>query len=118
MILNNYLTSMKVLVIGLFLFVGSVTSALAQETDTSFDDLDFTEIGSAADTAAIATVTNLDSLKKADSAVSVSDTTKNAAATAADVKSNTSETEKTLWETFIAGLVGGFLAFLMPCIFP
>jgi len=32
---------------------------------------------------------------------------------------NSSEDDnKSLWETFIAGLVGGFLAFIMPCIFP
>ncbi|RYF99471.1 MAG: hypothetical protein EOO07_36715, partial [Chitinophagaceae bacterium] len=29
-----------------------------------------------------------------------------------------SEEQKSLWETFIAGLIGGFLAFIMPCIFP
>ena len=33
-------------------------------------------------------------------------------------KSSTESENKTLWETFIAGLLGGFFAFIMPCIFP
>ncbi|TCC92766.1 protein-disulfide reductase DsbD family protein [Pedobacter hiemivivus] len=110
MILNNYLTSMKVLVIGLFLLFGSVTCALAQEADTSTADLEFTEIAPEeapkADTAIVAPATT------------ITDTTKKITTTSSDAKANKAEKEKTLWETFIAGLVGGFLAFLMPCIFP
>ncbi|TKC56167.1 DUF255 domain-containing protein [Pedobacter hiemivivus] len=110
MILNNYLTSMKVLVIGLFLLFGSVTCALAQEADTSTADLEFTEIAPEeapkTDTAIVAPATT------------ITDTTKKITTTSSDAKANKAEKEKTLWETFIAGLVGGFLAFLMPCIFP
>jgi thiol:disulfide interchange protein len=116
--LNHQLfLSVRILILGLFLFLGSATIAFAQEADASVDDLVFTEMGSETDTAAVAPV-NADSLKNIDSAKSAVDTTKNAAATTAGVNSNTSEAEKTLWETFIAGLIGGFLAFLMPCIFP
>ncbi|WEK21535.1 MAG: cytochrome c biogenesis protein CcdA [Candidatus Pedobacter colombiensis] len=110
MILNNYLTSMKVLVIGLFLLFGSATCALAQEPDTSTADLEFTEIAPEttpkADTAIVAPATT------------ITDTTKATKVISTVVKPNKTEMEKTLWETFIAGLVGGFLAFLMPCIFP
>ncbi|SMC90753.1 cytochrome c biogenesis protein CcdA, partial [Pedobacter africanus] len=112
MISGNYLTSVKALVIGLFLFLGTGSVVWAQEADTTLSDLEFTEISSdaaPADTAAVAPAsTTKDSLS--------SDTT----AVKADTKAAApaAEKSKTLWETFIAGLVGGFLAFLMPCIFP
>jgi thiol:disulfide interchange protein len=35
-----------------------------------------------------------------------------------DASSTTSGDEKSLWAIFIAGLIGGFAAFLMPCIYP
>ncbi|MNX74358.1 Thiol:disulfide interchange protein DsbD precursor [compost metagenome] len=101
---------MKVLVIWLFLLFGAVTCAFAQEADTSMADLEFTEIGPD-------TTTKVDTATVAP-ATTVTDTTKTTTATSTDVKANKAEKEKTLWETFIAGLVGGFLAFLMPCIFP
>lgn len=82
------------------------TSPLQKDTTTvqQADDDGFITIGSAADSAA----NNIksDTVKKAPA-------TANAApAVAAPNK------EQTLWHTFIEGLLGGFLAFLMPCIFP
>ncbi|SDL62525.1 thiol:disulfide interchange protein DsbD, partial [Pedobacter sp. ok626] len=107
---NNIFISLRVLIVGLFIFFGSVSTVFAQEVDTSTADLEFTEIAPEeapkVDTAKVAPVTT------------VTDTTKTTTATSTDVKANKAEKEKTLWETFIAGLVGGFLAFLMPCIFP
>ncbi|RZL14242.1 MAG: hypothetical protein EOO96_30970, partial [Pedobacter sp.] len=68
------------------------------------DDIVFTEVGSAQDSASNNIVK--DTVKKETKAI-----TKPVAKAA--------ETEKlTLWQTFIKGLFGGFLAFLMPCIFP
>src|SRR5690606_7257195 len=32
--------------------------------------------------------------------------------------SDAADSERTLWGIFIAGLIGGFAAFLMPCIYP
>ncbi|MBB5635527.1 thiol:disulfide interchange protein DsbD [Pedobacter cryoconitis] len=105
----------------LILMLGLVLSMLILQSSQSFagiqskdstavsDDIQFTEIGSAADSAANAVVK--DSIKK--------DTVK---AVAAAVKPapviQQTEQEKTLWQTFIQGLIGGFIAFLMPCIFP
>ncbi|TCC86734.1 protein-disulfide reductase DsbD family protein [Pedobacter hiemivivus] len=109
---HNILISLRVLIVGLFIFFGTAGTVFAQEADTSTADLEFTEIAPEeapkVDTAIVAPATT------------VSDTTKTAAAatTKTDAKANKAEKEKTLWETFIAGLVGGFLAFLMPCIFP
>lgn len=82
----------------------------AQDTTVSTDDLVFTEIGSPADTAAGTVVK--DSVKK--------DTVKAAEATAQvqPLANQPSDKAQTMWQTFIQGLLGGFIAFLMPCIFP
>jgi thiol:disulfide interchange protein len=104
----NYFSRMKLFILGLAFFIGTSTIALAQQTDTTVDEMEFKEI--VADTttipaqSAVAVTTTVDSSK----AVSI----------AVNDKSITAEKKKTLWETFIAGLAGGFLAFLMPCIFP
>ena len=78
-----------------------------QDTTATADDLQFTEIGSAEDSAANAI--SAETLKK-DSVVTSKVAVTPAAAPA--------DSNKTLWQTFIEGLIGGFIAFLMPCIFP
>uniref|UniRef100_UPI0032B7F383 cytochrome c biogenesis protein CcdA n=1 Tax=Pedobacter ginsengisoli TaxID=363852 RepID=UPI0032B7F383 len=114
MMLNKFKTGIKMLVIGTLISIGLSNLAHAQQADTSLDDIEFTEIvpdtNVVADTAVVSSVVSKDS-----SAVSsdVSSDDKPGAKTVASA-----EREKTLWETFIAGLAGGFLAFLMPCIFP
>jgi thiol:disulfide interchange protein len=79
-----------------------------QDTTAAADDLQFTEIGSAEDSAA--------------NAISAETLTKDSVATAKisglQPTSSTTDSSKTLWHTFIEGLIGGFIAFLMPCIFP
>src|SRR5687768_252084 len=113
MMLNKYKTGIKMLVIGTLISISLSNLAHAQQADTAFDDIEFIEIvpdTNVADTAVVSSVAAKDSTAvSAD--ISKSD---NPAAKA----SASAEKEKTLWETFIAGLVGGFLAFLMPCIFP
>lgn len=102
---------MFVLVLSAFLLQPGQSFAGLQKQDSTAvtDDLQFTEIGSAADSAANPVV---------------KDTTKKEVvkSTAAEVKPAQAlqqpEQEKTLWQTFIQGLIGGFIAFLMPCIFP
>jgi len=98
------------LITALFFALPVVKSyALVAQDTTSVsappDDIQFTEVGSTADSAA----NNI-----------VKDTVKKDTAKAAPAKAlKTGESEQlTLWETFIKGLFGGFLAFLMPCIFP
>lgn len=86
-------------------------AALSLQKDTTTvqeaDDDGFITIGSAADSAA----NNI----KADTVKKTSVTTDAVGATATVAAPNK---EQTLWHTFIEGLLGGFLAFLMPCIFP
>lgn len=107
-----------ILVLGVFLLFGignaKQSFAVAQQQDTTLntDDIQFTEIGSEDSTTAGAKKEEVkaDTVKKEQVAPD---------AAKGDVKpAEQTEKEKTLWETFIAGLFGGFLAFLMPCIFP
>ncbi|MET4138639.1 cytochrome c biogenesis protein CcdA [Pedobacter sp. UYP1] len=98
------------LVLTMLLVHSSQSFALIQSHDSTAisDDIQFTEIGSPADSAANAIVK--DSVKK--------DTVKAAAVIKPVKEIQQTEQEKTLWQTFIQGLIGGFIAFLMPCIFP
>ena len=107
----NKLILMFFLVVGAFFMQQGQSFAFVQQQDSTAvsDDIQFTEIGSPADSAANAAVK--DTLKK--------DTGK-AVVAAAETRTGQVQTdqEKTLWQTFIQGLIGGFIAFLMPCIFP
>lgn len=88
--------------------------AFVQTPDsTVIEELVFTEVGSAEDS--IANNIVKDTLKK-----EVKDTAVAKTVEQKQIEGNTgqAEKEKTLWETFISGLIGGFIAFLMPCIFP
>ncbi len=101
-----------------FIFLASIliglptekTFAFKTQTDTTAavpDDLVFTEVGSEEDSAVIAskakTKENEDKLAKE---------------MAAAEATSTPEAQKTLYQTFLEGLLGGFLAIIMPCIFP
>ncbi|MVZ67629.1 DUF255 domain-containing protein [Sphingobacterium sp. DK4209] len=98
-----------ILVFALF-FAGSVQ---AQEADSliNLDDVEFT---TGADTQLLDTAVTED-VVFSDGQDSVSqDTTAKASASAVAAP----QESKSLWGIFIAGLIGGFAAFLMPCIFP
>jgi len=101
---------MFVLVLATGMLSPEQSFAFVQQADSNAisDDIQFTEIGSAEDSAANAVVKDT-VIKK--------DTVKTAAAIiSAPLPQN--EQEQTLWQTFVQGLIGGFIAFLMPCIFP
>lgn len=76
----------------------------AQDT-VSTNDIEFTDIPTAADSMAAAKAAQKkDTVKKADAAkVTVA---------------APQETQKTLWQVFIAGFLGGLIAVTMPCIYP
>lgn len=78
-----------------------------QDSTETLDDLQFTEIGSAEDSAANAALQDTPAKAPLPSTINT---------VAPSVGDN--EANKTLWQTFIEGLIGGFLAFIMPCIFP
>ena len=101
-----------VLLLALFtvFHINQASARQTQEDTTTVDmgELEFTTIGSKEDSVA----NNI----KPDTTVAKADSVKADSATTAAADANNKT--KTLWQTFIEGLLGGFLAFLMPCIFP
>jgi thiol:disulfide interchange protein len=85
-----------------FMLIGSVSRAIAQDT-ISTAGVEFS------DAKPVAPATNKTVLKKVDSSK-----IKNQA----EIKSGGNAKAVSLWAIFIAGLLGGFAALLMPCIFP
>jgi thiol:disulfide interchange protein DsbD len=107
------LNLLLVLFIALFTasYVNSAYAIKPQQDTTATPDLgelDFTTIGSKEDS--IANNIKADTVKKEATATEKPSLAENNAAK--------KDQQKTLWQTFIEGLLGGFLAFLMPCIFP
>ena len=110
MISSGVKTGMKMLVLGILLFVCAGQHVYGQTTDTlSAEGIEFTEITDApADTAV-----QLKTEAKVESAVKDS-LTDNKQKIAIDQQ----EVTQSLWGIFITGFVGGLAALLMPCIFP
>lgn len=98
------------MLLGIFLSAPTDSFALKLQTDSSVSvpsDLDFQPIEAVEDSAAKDSVVN--DAVKADTINAVK----------ADGKAVDDKKEQlTLWQTFLKGLFGGFLAFFMPCIFP
>jgi thiol:disulfide interchange protein DsbD len=106
-----YLRTLLVLITVLVMFctTGATTASAVQKNkaDTvSTSDIQFTDIPTAADSIAIRK-------KTADSAAKAV-----AAKPAANQTAPTTEKPKTLWQIFIFGLLGGFTAVILPCIYP
>ncbi|QEM07365.1 DUF255 domain-containing protein [Mucilaginibacter rubeus] len=80
----------------------------ATDTSVSAADVTFTDIPTAADSIAIRKK-QADSVKKAEAAK---------ASKAPAAASKTAEKPKSLWQIFIEGLLGGFTAVILPCIYP
>ena len=94
--------------IALCAFVTVPKFAHAQKTDsTSSGDVQFTSIPTAADSIAMRKKAH-DSLLK----------TQAKQAKTTIVKAEGKEKPKSLWAIFLTGLIGGFTAVLMPCIYP
>lgn len=107
-----------VLIIVVFLAIGSGHARAAQTAvDTvSTSDVDFTEAKSKNQQLA-------EGLKKADSVAKVkADSLKKAGnsnkPTAIGTADNGTDSPKSLWQLFIIGFLGGFAAFLLPCVYP
>ena len=87
-----------------FLMPASQAKAAVQQADTiSTTGIEFTDVEPVKPKAAVA-----ETVAKA----------KPEAVNAASVAVKQTEKPKTLWQIFIAGLLGGFAALLMPCIYP
>lgn len=116
---RTLLRSTFLFLITLFAFVVLAPQQLkAQTADTvSTNDVEFTDVPSASQQI-IANKKQADSLAKvkADSAakagVSKADDRTSQAGT------STTDSPKSLWQLFIIGFLGGFAAFLLPCVYP
>lgn len=98
------ISSISKFLVGFLLLFAISTAGLAQDS-VSIDDLEFTEIKEApADS----------TVKQTASQISKNDTKKQASVQALSPEKE----QKSLMGIFLAGLVGGFAALLMPCIFP
>lgn len=87
-----------------FAGINHVQAFQKKQADTvSTSDVQFTDIPTAADSAAARKKAVVEAAK---------------AKTTTDVKVASPEDSKGLWETFLIGLAWGFAAFLMPCIYP
>jgi thiol:disulfide interchange protein DsbD len=100
----------------LFLSFTGINKAQAfqkKSADTvSTSDVQFTDIKTAADSAAERSKAAMNGAAKAtQEAVKTADK-------ASGAQAASPEKQQTLWEIFIAGFLGGFAAFLMPCIYP
>src|SRR5690606_13896262 len=96
-----------------------VPSGFAQDTLLNFDDVVFTD---GQDTAV---ETGGDSLMEVPEDVVFTDGQDTSATASVDstppsvaTPAGTADTPKSLWGIFVAGFLGGFLAILMPCIYP
>jgi len=87
-----------------FLMPANEAKAAVQQADTiSTTDIEFTDVEPAKPKAAVA-----ETVAKA----------KTAAINGATAGAKEAEKPKTLWQVFVAGLLGGFAALIMPCIYP
>jgi len=101
-IMRSALYVLITLVIFSFAGISQVKAFQKKAADTvSSSGVQFTDIPTAADSLA-ARKKAIDSVKKSSAARQIA----------------APEKPKTLWEVFIAGFLGGFLALLMPCIYP
>ncbi len=94
-----------------------------KDTTVSAGDVQFTDIPTAADSIAIRKKAAMDAAAKTtQNAVSSAEAATRQAAATADKASkhadSQSEKPKTLWQIFIEGLIGGFTAVILPCIYP
>lgn len=102
-------------VLGIALVASS--PVLAQDTLLDFSDVEFTD---GQDTMAeyMDVPDDVVFSDGQDSADTASDQPRLAAGSAATTSGNNGGSPQTLWGIFIAGVIGGFAAFLMPCIYP
>lgn len=112
---------MKVYLLSIFLslFISfSLTANTQQDSIISFDDVEFTD-GTATDSSAalVEVPSDLEFTSGQDTTTS-SVTDKEQEIKKDEALSNPEEANASLWGVFITGLLGGFAAFFMPCIFP
>jgi thiol:disulfide interchange protein len=102
------------LLIAGFVFFTQYAKAQKKQDTVSSGGVQFTSIPTAADSIAIRKK-QAEAQKAAAASAAITQKVTDAAANQAKLSSNK---PKSLWEIFLTGLGGGFLAVLMPCIYP
>ncbi|MCC8411040.1 thioredoxin family protein [Mucilaginibacter sp. UR6-1] len=103
--MNTLTTSLKRILFILIVSSLAFASGTKAQDTVSTDGIEFTDIPTAADSLAAAKAKQKqDTLKKAETAKTTVAAPKDA--------------QKTLWQIFIAGFLGGLIAVTMPCIYP
>ncbi len=109
---------MRRILLTLSLLIGTAFTipfvASAQDTLLDFDDVEFTD---GQDTATADYMDTPDDVVFTDGQ-DMADTAADSTAVAASIDWSADGNPQTLWGIFIAGIIGGFAAFLMPCIYP
>ncbi|WP_233524488.1 protein-disulfide reductase DsbD family protein [Mucilaginibacter conchicola] len=102
-----------VLVIAVFFVTafGHVMAAQTAADTVSTGDVQFTEAPSASQQL-------VENKKKADSVAKAKADSAKATVAAATTPADGTDSPKSLWQLFIIGFVGGFAAFLLPCVYP
>ncbi len=99
----------------LFLITVTPLKGFSQDTLINFDDVEFSSGQEEAKTSDTL-ITDFGDVEFSDGAdTATSDSTATVSPT---VVSSDNQKDNSLWGIFIQGLIGGFVAFLMPCIFP
>jgi thiol:disulfide interchange protein len=104
----------------LLFFLSFHIQTIAQDTLINFDDVEFSD-GSSTDTGFV-DLSDVEFSDGTDESISDQDTSAQDSTQSMtedlSVNNTDSTDEASLWGIFIAGLLGGFAAFFMPCIFP
>lgn len=97
-----------------FLISFSSIANVQQDSIISFDDIEFTD-GTIADTSTLVEIPSdlVFSDGKDTSTLTIDDGT-----TIENIDAEKADSKESLWTIFITGIIGGFAAFFMPCIFP
>lgn len=92
-------------------------NATTQDSLVSFDDVEFSENPTTDSSEIIAVPEDLSFSSGEDTSSTKLDSTANNSAADSSTAASTKDGDS-LWGIFVTGIIGGFLAFFMPCIFP
>ncbi len=101
----------------LFLITITPLKGISQDTLINIEDVEFSS-GQEATSSGDSLITDLDGVEFSDGTDTAAAADSTAAVSPTVVSSDSQSESTSLWGIFIEGLLGGFLAFLMPCIFP
>lgn len=112
--MNNFV-KVSLAIIWLFLINIVPLTVFSQDTLVEFDDVEFSTGQEELETDGDSLITDLEGVVFEDGQQDIASET---ATDDALTQAETDEQDVSLWEVFLKGILGGFAAFIMPCIFP